>query len=70
MATYKGRKCYFHDQDIDHIDYKNVNLIEKFITKYGKIAPRYYKGTCLKHQKRLTKAVKNARIMALIRYIK
>ncbi|MBT4917720.1 30S ribosomal protein S18 [Candidatus Peregrinibacteria bacterium] len=65
MPTYKGRKCQFCDSNINYIDYKNINLLQKFITQYKKIAPKYYKGTCLKHQKRLSNAIKNARIVAL-----
>lgn len=68
MPTYQNRKCYFCINQINLIDYKNINLLDKFLTKYYKIVPRYYKGTCLKHQKRLARAVKNARTMALIPY--
>jgi len=70
MATYKNRQCYFKENNIQFIDYKNINLLKKFITKYGKIAPRYYKGTSLKKQKELAKAVKNARIMGLLPFVK
>ena len=66
MPSYKSRKCRFCDAHVEHIDYKNVELIEKFLTKYRKIVPKYYSGTCLRHQKRLARAIKNARIMALI----
>ena len=68
MPTYKGRKCYFVENNINFIDYKDLALIGKFITKYKKITPRYYSGTKLRHQKALSKAIKNARYMALIPY--
>jgi small subunit ribosomal protein S18 len=68
MATYKGRTCFFVENNIQYIDYKNVALLEKFMTKYCKITPRYYSGASLKHQKKLSKAIKNARYMALIPY--
>ncbi|MBD3329991.1 30S ribosomal protein S18, partial [Candidatus Peregrinibacteria bacterium] len=51
---------------ISHIDYKRIALLGKFTTKYEKIVPRYYSGTCLKHQKSLARAIKNARMMALL----
>jgi small subunit ribosomal protein S18 len=70
MGTYKGRQCYFKENQIDFIDYKNLALLSKFITKYGKIAPKYYKGTSLRKQKELAKAIKNARIMALLPFAK
>lgn len=40
------------------------------MTQYCKIVPRYYSGNCLKHQKRLAKAVKNARFMAMVAFTK
>ena len=47
-----------------NIDYKNVELLKKYITKFGKIVPRYYSGVCLKNQKKL------AREMALLPFVK
>jgi len=70
MTTYQNRQCYFKENNIQYIDYKNLELLKKFITKYGKIAPRYYKGTSLRKQKELSKAVKNARIMGLLPFTK
>lgn len=51
-----------------YVDYKNLKYLKKFISKYGKIVPRYYTGVSLKHQKQLAKAIKNARRMALLPY--
>jgi len=65
MPTYKNRKCHFCENKINYIDYKNVNLHQKFTSQYEKIVPRYYTGTCLKHQKKVSNAIKNARVMAL-----
>jgi len=59
--------CPLDGQDID---YKNVELLKKYITKFGKIVPRYYSGVTLKNQKKLAKAIKRARIMALIPFVK
>ena len=53
-----------------NIDYKNVELLKKYITKFGKIVPRYYSWVCLKNQKKLAQAIKRARIMALIPFVK
>jgi len=68
MATYKNRKCYLTENNINYIDYKNVNLLKKFTTQYKKIVPRYYSVTTLKNQKKMAKAIKNARYMALLPY--
>jgi len=59
--------CPLEGQDID---YKNVELLKKYITKFGKIVPRYYSNVSLKNQKKLAKAIKRARIMALIPFVK
>lgn len=56
-------------QGID-IDYKNVELLSKYITKFGKIVPRYYSGVSLKNQKKLSTAIKRARMMALLPFVK
>jgi small subunit ribosomal protein S18 len=53
-----------------NIDYKNVELLKKYITKFGKIVPRYYSGVSLKNQKKLATAIKRARTMALIPFVK
>jgi len=52
------------------IDYKDVELLKKYITKFGKIVPRYYSWVCLKNQKKLAQAIKRARIMALLPFVK
>ena len=50
------------------VDYKDVNVITKYINDSGKILPRRFTGTCAKHQRQLTEAIKRARIVALIPY--
>jgi len=61
------KECPLEGQNID---YKNVELLKKYITKFGKIVPRYYSGVSLKNQKKLSRAIKRARIMALIPFVK
>ena len=51
------------------IDYKDVELLKKYITKFGKITPRYYTGVSLKNQKKLATAIKRARMMALLPFV-
>lgn len=64
---FEVKKCPLEGVEID---YKNVELLKKYITKFGKIVPSYYSGVCLKNQKKLSQAIKRARIMALIPFVK
>lgn len=71
MAKNKYNKpCQFCVNEAKYIDYKNVRLLRKFVSQYAKIVPRYYTGICLTHQKALAVAVKNARIMALLQFVR
>ncbi len=67
----QGRKkvCYFTKNNITYIDYKDVELLSKFISANGKILPRRVTGTSAKYQRQLAVAIKRARQMALLPYI-
>ena len=66
----KRRKvCYFTSNNITHIDYKDVDLLKKFISERGKILPRRVTGTSAKYQRKLTSAIKVSRIMALFPFV-
>ncbi len=65
-----GRKvCYFTKNNITYIDYKDVELLKKFIAPNGKIMPRRATGTKAKYQRELAVAIKRARQMALLPYV-
>ncbi|MGF3066457.1 30S ribosomal protein S18 [Facklamia sp. P12945] len=71
MAQRRGGRrrkkvCHFCANHIDYIDYKDTDLLKRFISEKGKILPRRVTGTCAKHQRTLTNAIKRARIMALL----
>ena len=66
MPSYKNRQCQFCIDQLRYVDYKNVAMLKKYLSQYKKIVPKYYSGNCLKHQKMLTRAIKNARMVALI----
>lgn len=51
------------------IDYKDPKTLQKFITDQGKIMPRRITGTCSRHQRELTRAIKRARNIALLPYV-
>lgn len=74
MGGRKGRAkrrkvCYFTANGITHIDYKDVDLLKKFVSERGKILPRRVTGTSAKYQRKLTIAIKRARTMALLPYV-
>lgn len=65
----KRRKvCYFTANKIQHIDYKDIDLLKKFISERGKILPRRVTGTSAKYQRMLTIAIKRSRQVALLPY--
>ncbi len=68
----RGRKkeCYFTKNHIEHIDFKDVDLLKQFITERGKILPRRVKGTSARYQRKLAIAIKRARHMALLPFVK
>ncbi len=66
----KGRRkvCAFCVEKVECIDYKDVNKLNKFTSDRPKILPRRVTGTCAKHQRELTTAIKRARQIALLPY--
>jgi len=69
MAVFRRKKsCYFTANDIQEIDYKDIELLKKFITETGKIVPSRITGTKAKYQRQLAAAIKLARTMALLPY--
>ena len=62
----RPKVCHFCVDKIDHVDYKEVEKLKKYVTERGKIVPRRVTGTCAKHQRQLTRAIKRARIIALL----
>lgn len=66
----KSRKkvCNFCVDKIEQIDYKDVQRLRKFTSEREKILPRRVTGTCARHQRQLTTAIKRARHLALLPY--
>ncbi|MFA6080273.1 MAG: 30S ribosomal protein S18 [Candidatus Gracilibacteria bacterium] len=60
--------CPFKEAGVTYIDYKDVETLKKYLSRYGRITPRYYTGVSLKFQKMLASAIKKARVMALLPY--
>ncbi len=67
-SFFKKRSCRFCLEKTIPIDYKDIARISKFITERGKIVPSRASGTCAKHQRKLSQAIKRARFLALLPY--
>jgi len=67
---HRAKICTFCSEPQLPIDYKAVALLQKFISDRGKILPRRRTGTCARHQRQLSAAVKHARFMALLPYVR
>ena len=65
----RRKVCAFCMDKATEIDYKDVNKLKKYITEKGKIISRRQTGTCAKHQRELTTAIKRARTMAYLPYV-
>lgn len=68
MGRRRKKVCVFCSDTNNVIDYKDVNKLKRYISERGKILPRRITGTCAKHQRALTVAVKRARHIALLPY--
>lgn len=62
----KKKVCQFCVDKMDNIDYKDTDKLRKYITDRGKILPKRITGTCAIHQRELTRAIKKARMIALL----
>ena len=61
--------CYFTENNIEYIDFRDVDMLQKFISDKGKILPRRFTGTKAYYQKHLALAIKRARHMALLPFV-
>ena len=68
---FKRRKKvdYIAANKIEYVDYKDTELLSRFVSERGKILPRRVTGTCAKHQREVNTAIKRARHVALLPYI-
>ena len=66
MAIIEKKKCFFCTTNRDVVDYKDAELLRRFMSVQAKIYPRRKSGLCARHQRKLATAVKRARYLALI----
>lgn len=59
-------KCYFCENNLNKLDYKDVAVLRRFVTLQGKIKPPRKTGTCTRHQRVVARAVKRARTLAIL----
>ena len=64
----KKKVCYFCSESVDHVDYKDVALLRKFMSDRAKIRSSRVTGNCVQHQRKVALAIKNARELALLPY--
>uniref|UniRef100_A0A7C4AJ15 Small ribosomal subunit protein bS18 n=1 Tax=Thermodesulfovibrio aggregans TaxID=86166 RepID=A0A7C4AJ15_9BACT len=66
---FRKKYCNFCAEKINYIDYKDVKLLRGYMTERGKILSRKITGTCARHQRQLSRAIKRARAIALLPYL-
>ena len=65
----KKKYCRFKKNGIKYVDYKDPEFLKKFLNEQGRILPRRITGTSLKYQRKVGKAVKRARLIALLPFV-
>ncbi|MBQ2062966.1 MAG: 30S ribosomal protein S18 [Firmicutes bacterium] len=65
----RKKVCQFCADKMDFVDYKDTEMLKKYITERGKILPKRITGTCAIHQRAVTTAIKRARTVALLPYV-
>jgi small subunit ribosomal protein S18 len=64
-----NKQCYFTQNNIKHIDYKDVDILKKFLNPHGRILGRRKTGVTAKNQRKLAQAVKRSRFMGLLPFV-
>lgn len=64
----RRKECFFKKNDIRYIDFKDINILQKFLTDRGKILPRRITGVSAYYQRRLSAAIKKARQAGILSY--
>ena len=64
------QQCFFCSQNLNEIDYKDTELLKRFISSQAKIVDPRYTNVCAKHQRKLAEAIKRARFMGLAPFVR
>ena len=65
-----AQQCFFCSQNLMNVDYKEVDLLKRFVSSQSKIIDPRHTGICAKHQRKLAQAIKRARYMGLLAYVR
>ncbi|MBM2820967.1 MAG: rpsR [Candidatus Berkelbacteria bacterium] len=68
--SFRKKQCQFCRRKVDRIDFRDVGLLMKFLSSWSKIKAGRDTGTCSRHQRELSDAIKRARFMALMPYVR
>jgi small subunit ribosomal protein S18 len=63
------KPCFYCQHNIQHVEYKDVQTLRRFVSSYMKIAPKRRSGLCTKHQRKAARAIKQARIAGLMPFV-
>jgi len=63
------KQCYFTQNGIKHIDYKDTEILKKFLNPHARIMSRKRTGVCSKNQRKLAEAIKRSRFMGLLPFV-
>jgi len=69
MSNKNMTQCFFTQNNIRHVDYKDVEILKKFLNPHGRILARKRTGVSAKNQRKLSLAIKRARFMGLLPYV-
>lgn len=64
------QQCFFCSQNLKNVDYKEVDLLKRFVSSQAKIIDPRHTGICAKHQRKLSTAIKRARYMGFLAYVR
>jgi len=70
LFPFRKKVCAFCSEKVEEIDYKDAVKLSRFITERGKISPRRISGVCARHQRKLARAIKRARYIALLPFVR
>ncbi|HBH71258.1 MAG TPA: 30S ribosomal protein S18 [Candidatus Yonathbacteria bacterium] len=65
----KNTQCYFTTNNVKQIDYKDVDILKKFLTPHARMITGERTGVCAKHQRQLSSAIKRSRFMGLLPFV-
>ena len=66
----RKKTCRFCEEKVDTVDYKDIRRLERLVSERGKILSRRITGTCAKHQRKVEDAIKKARLIAILPFLK